>query len=70
MAGSPQGMSAGERLKRFWAFGEGAAKIRWNTDGDFDRCVKHLRGKIADPEGYCNVVHQMATGHPPGQHGA
>lgn len=58
----------GERLKRYWAFGEGAAKIRWGTNGDFNRCVRQLRDHIADPQGYCNVIHQMATGHPPGQH--
>ena len=68
MANGKPGDGAGERLKRYWAFEEGAAKIKWGTDGDFDRCVRHLRGKVADPEGYCNVVHRMATGKPPGQH--
>ena len=28
-----------ERLMRYWAEGEGAAKIRWGEAGDFDRCV-------------------------------
>lgn len=56
----------GEHLKEFWAYGKGAAKIRWNTPGDFERCVHHLGRYVADPEGLCNVLHQMATGAPPG----
>lgn len=68
MADTNPGDGPGARLKRYWAFGEGAAKIKWNTPGDFDRCVRELRGKLTDPEGYCNVVHRMATGHPPGKH--
>ena len=29
-------------LREYWTHGEGAAKIRWGTPGDFDRCVTHL----------------------------
>lgn len=68
MADTNPGDGPAERLKKYWAFGEGAIKIRWGTDGDFNRCVRQLRGKLRDPEGYCNVLHRMATGKPPGQH--
>lgn len=56
----------GEKLKRYWTEGEGAAKIRWGTPGDFDRCVRHLRKYIRDPEGYCSDMHKRATGFRPG----
>jgi hypothetical protein len=56
----------GERLKRYWTEGEGAAKIRWGTPGDFMRCVHHLEKYIADPKGYCSDMHQRATGFRPG----
>lgn len=55
-------------LKAYWTRGKGALKIRWGTPGDFDRCVKHLRDKVSDPEGLCNTYHQAATGHAPGKH--
>lgn len=58
----------GDRLKRYWIHGEGAAKIRWGTDGDFERCVRVLRDHVRDPEGLCNVLHREATGKPPGKH--
>jgi phage head maturation protease len=57
---------SGEKLKEYWTKGEGAAKIRWGTPGDFDRCVRHLAKYIADPKGYCSDMHQRATGFRPG----
>lgn len=54
-------------LKTYWARGKGALKIRWGTDGDFARCVRHLSKYVSDPEGYCNVLHQEALGAPPGK---
>jgi phage head maturation protease len=56
----------GEKLKEYWTEGEGAAKIRWGTPGDFDRCVRHLEKYVADPKGYCSDMHQRATGARPG----
>lgn len=57
-----------EQLKRYWTTGKGALKIRWGTPGDFNRCVKALRKHgLTDPEGYCNVLHRRALGHPPGK---
>ena len=58
---------AAHRLKEYWTRGEGAAKIAWNTPGDFKRCVAELGKYVSDPEGLCNVYHQAALGVPPGQ---
>ena len=60
-----------ERLRIYWAHGEGAAKIRWGTPGDFDRCVSHLRKHMPGPdlaEGYCNLLHHRALGIWPATH--
>jgi hypothetical protein len=56
-----------DKLTEYWTKGQGAAKIRWNTAGDFKRCVAHLTGKVRDPEGLCNEYHQIAVGAPPGK---
>lgn len=57
----------GARLKAHWLVGTGALKIRWNTPGDFTRCVreldKHMPGRA---EGYCANLHKIATGNWPG----
>jgi hypothetical protein len=58
---------SGSRLKVYWTKGEGAVKIKWGTPGDFDRCVRHLRKYVRDPEGLCNEYHQAAVGAPPGK---
>lgn len=53
---------------RYWAEGEGAAKIRWGESGDFYRCEREL-GKYVGPEmvkGLCSNLHQRATGARPG----
>lgn len=60
--------AATERLMRYWAHGEGAAKIDWGTPGDFDRCVVEL-GKHVSPaivKGLCSNLHRRATGARPG----
>ena len=58
------------QLQRYWLAGKGAAKIRWNIPGDFNRCVRQLRKYFpTDPEGLCNILHTKATGGPPG-HGS
>ncbi|AKJ72096.1 hypothetical protein GOALK_093_00320 [Gordonia alkanivorans NBRC 16433] len=56
-------------MKAYWVRGPGAARIKWNTPGDFKRCVAQLSPYVRDPEGLCNVYHQAATGGPPG-HGS
>ena len=59
---SPKGGDV-ERLKKYWLTGEGAIKIRWNTPGDFTRCVRHLDKYIPGrAEGFCANLHKIATG--------
>lgn len=55
------------KLRAYWTRGAGAAKIGWGTPNDFDRCVRHLRKYVRDPEGLCNEYHQAALGAPPGK---
>jgi hypothetical protein len=65
---TPKDAASTEKLMRYWAEGEGAAKIGWNSPGDFDRCVLHL-GKYVGPaivKGLCSNLHQRATGFRPG----
>jgi hypothetical protein len=52
-----------EKLRRYWLYGKGAAKIRWNTAGDWTRCVRQL-SKYLGPraKGYCALRHKEATG--------
>lgn len=61
-----------ETLRRYWAHGEGAAKIGWGTPGDFNRCVtlvtEHMG--IEDARGYCNLRHHDALGFWPAEHAA
>jgi hypothetical protein len=49
-------------LREYWVHGAGAAKIRWGTEGDGTRCIKHLRKYVRDPGGLCQEYHQLATG--------
>lgn len=56
-------------IMRWFERGEGAAKIRWGTSGDFMRCV-HLAEKHMDPlraRGFCNKRHTAVTGSAPGK---
>ncbi|MFE1321605.1 hypothetical protein [Kitasatospora phosalacinea] len=50
-------------LRRYWTTGPGAAKIRWGTPGDFNRCVTQV-GRYLGPraKGYCQLRHIAATG--------
>ena len=52
-----------EKLRRYWLYGEGAAKIRWNTGGDWKRCVRLLSKHLGPrAKGYCALRHKEATG--------
>lgn len=56
-----------ERLRRYWKFGPGAAKIRWNTPGDWTRCVRQLAKHMGPrAKGYCALRHKEMTGVWPG----
>jgi hypothetical protein len=60
---NPGDGEGGRRLKRYWSHGEGAAKIRWGTDGAFARCVRLLRKYFPkNPEGLCANLEKQATG--------
>jgi hypothetical protein len=67
MADLRPGDGDAEKLRRYWTVGPGAAKIRWNTPGDFTRCERllerHMPGRAA---GYCARLHKRATGVYPG----
>ena len=67
MADTHPGDGPAQNLKNYWVHGPGALKIRWRTDGDFERCVRELRPHVANPEGLCNTYHQAAVGAPPGK---
>ncbi len=65
-------------LKTYWLRGAGAAKIRWGTPGDFNRCrvainkeiVEDGRAPLSDRviSGLCSNLHVEATGGRPGTH--
>lgn len=62
------------QLAHWWEHGEGAAKIRWGTAGDFDRCVRlAVTDAHMDPErakGFCNERHHAVLGIYPATHAA
>lgn len=57
------------KLKGYWLKGEGAAKIRWGTGGDFGRCTRALAKylKPGQVKGACANLHHLATGKYPGK---
>ena len=61
-----------DRLRDYWAYGEGAAKIGWGVPGDFNRCRTHLAKyvKAIYLNGYCANRHYDALGFWPAQHHA
>lgn len=66
---TPGEVASTQRLMSYWTKGAGAAKIRWGTDGDFDRCVVELRKHVPatiDVKGLCSNLHVKATGARPG----
>jgi hypothetical protein len=56
----------GAEALREWYEGGAAGAINWGEPGDFDACVEIAGQYIDNPEGYCNLRHQGATGAPPG----
>jgi len=62
---SPKDAAATEKLRRYWLYGKGAAKIRWGTPGAWRRCyrnlVKHLGPRMTP--GYCTNLSQRLGGH-------
>lgn len=53
----------GHQLRDYWTRGPGAAKIRWGTEGDGTRCIKHMRKYVGvRAGGLCQEYHRIATG--------
>jgi hypothetical protein len=58
-----------EKLRHYWDFGPGAAKIRWGMPGDWSRCVRHLAKYLGvRAKGYCQLRHKEVTGMYTGTH--
>jgi len=59
---------AENNLEEYWKRGEGAAKIRWGTPGDFTRCERHLDSKVgsARAKRICAQWHYEVNGFWPG----
>ena len=64
------------QLERYWLTGAGAAKIGWNSPGDFERCIVNVQAEVSKDgpplpdhviKGLCATLHRMATGARPGQ---
>ncbi|MFF4607943.1 hypothetical protein ACFY12_35050 [Streptomyces sp. NPDC001339] len=57
-----------DSLERYWKNGEGAAKIRWGTPGDWTRCHRHLTKHVGDDRArrICSQWHHDQTGVWPG----
>lgn len=52
-----------ERLRRYWLYGKGAAKIRWGTPGAWTRCERQLRKHLGPmAPGYCTNLSQRLGG--------
>jgi hypothetical protein len=61
--GADRNRGNAEKLRRYWTSGEGAAKIRWGTPGDWKRCVRYLSKYMGvRAKGYCQLRHKDATG--------
>jgi hypothetical protein len=65
--GADRNRGQAEKLRRYWTYGKGAAKIRWRTPGDWTRCYKQL-AKYMGPraKGYCALRHKEMNGYWPG----
>jgi hypothetical protein len=64
------------KLVAYWVAGEGAAKIGWNTPGDFERCKTAIQAAVVKDgkalsdrvlSGLCSNLHVLATGGRPGR---
>lgn len=65
--GADRNSGNAEKLRRYWTVGEGGAKIRWDTGGDWTRCVRLLSKHLGNrAKGYCALRHKEMTGVWPG----
>ena len=62
--------AATQQLKAYWKTGEGAARIRWGTEGDLTRCQRLVTQEAGtdaatfDAWGYCQNLHKELFGRP------
>lgn len=62
--GADRNRGGAEKLRRYWTVGEGGLKIRWNTPGDWTRCVRQLSKHLGPrARGYCALRHKEMTHH-------
>lgn len=68
--GDPDTFAMPGDLADYWLHGEGAAKIRWCTEGSFRRAQRALRGKIPPEQldGAVANLYRRACGKHPGPH--
>lgn len=61
---SPKDYVNTERLRRYWLYGKGAAKIRWFTPGAWRRCYRNLVKYIGPrmTPGYCTNLSERLGG--------
>jgi phage head maturation protease len=66
MADTHPGDGNAERLHDYWVHGEGAAQIRWGTEGAHTRChrllMQHAHMTSEQAWGYCQLAGHAATG--------
>lgn len=69
VADTPSDQEAVRRLKRWYLRGEGAARIRWGTEGSFRRCLSIAREHMDEQraKGFCANLYHEATGRWPGR---
>jgi hypothetical protein len=63
-----RGKGGNNNLEEYWKHGEGAAKIRWGTPGDWTRCHAHLAKHVGSERAkrICAQWHHDTTGVWPG----
>lgn len=70
-----EGTQLPPQLLKYWLHGEGAAKIQWGHDGDYNRCIVNVQEAVAKHgtplgdrtvHGLCATLHKLATGGSPG----
>lgn len=70
-----EGTQMPPQLIRYWVAGPGAAKILWNTAGDYERCITAIQAEVSKHgpplsdrvvHGLCATLHKLATGGSPG----
>lgn len=67
--GTKRGGGNAQTLRNYWTTGPGAARVRWGTSGDYNRCVRAVSKYMGSrARGYCALRHKAATGMWTSQH--